>query len=152
MGRPARRPTRRTGVPAGPRGRTVAPMTSPTPTLRTGRLRLRPFTGADAGRLFALHSDPRVMRYWDSAVWTERSRAERFLAVCREIAEEGTGVRVAVDRASDGAFVGWCGLTGRRPQHRGAAPATASTRPRGATATRRRPRTPCCAGPSTPWT
>jgi ribosomal-protein-alanine N-acetyltransferase len=31
-------------------------MSLPTPTLRTARLRLRPFTSADADALFALHS------------------------------------------------------------------------------------------------
>ncbi|MFY7067661.1 GNAT family N-acetyltransferase [Nocardiopsis changdeensis] len=34
--------------------------------------------------------------------------------------EEGTGARVAVDRASDGAFIGWCGLTGWNPDFRSA--------------------------------
>ena len=95
-------------------------MTLPTPVLHTARLRLRPFTDADAGRLFALHSDAHVLRYWDSPPWTEPARAERFITVCRKIADEGTGARVAIDRASDGAFVGWCGLTGWNPDHRSA--------------------------------
>jgi RimJ/RimL family protein N-acetyltransferase len=36
------------------------------------------------------------------------------------MAEEGTGTRVAVDRVSDGAFVGWCSLTRWSPDHRSA--------------------------------
>ena len=40
--------------------------------------------------------------------------------MCRKIADEGTGARMAIDRASDGAFVGWCGLTGWNPDHRSA--------------------------------
>ncbi|MEX0429068.1 GNAT family N-acetyltransferase [Nocardioides sp. DS6] len=36
-----------------------------TPTLSTARLRLRPFTEADADALFALHSNAEVLRYWD---------------------------------------------------------------------------------------
>ncbi|MEO3768639.1 GNAT family protein [Streptomyces sp. B8F3] len=95
-------------------------MTLATPTLHTARLHLRPFTEADADHLFALHSSTHVMRYWDSPPWTERARAERFLARCREMADEGTGARVAVDRASDGAFVGWCGLTSFDPDYRSA--------------------------------
>ncbi|MFE9703934.1 GNAT family N-acetyltransferase [Streptomyces sp. NPDC005930] len=91
-----------------------------TPTLHTPRLCLRPFTGADLDHLFALHGDTRVMRYWDSPPWTERARAERFVAVCRRTADEGTGVRVAVDRVSDGAFVGWCGLVEWNPVYRSA--------------------------------
>ncbi|MFD4888409.1 GNAT family N-acetyltransferase [Kitasatospora sp. NPDC058402] len=39
-------------------------MTLATPVLHTARLRLRPFTDADADSLFALHSSTRVMRYW----------------------------------------------------------------------------------------
>ncbi|AXK37376.1 N-acetyltransferase [Streptomyces armeniacus] len=95
-------------------------MTLATPVLHTDRLRLRPFNGADASSLFALHSSTRVMRYWDSPPWNERSRAERFIAKCDKLADEGTGARVAIDRASDGAFVGWCALSGWDPGNRSA--------------------------------
>ncbi|MCX5387284.1 GNAT family N-acetyltransferase [Streptomyces sp. NBC_00083] len=95
-------------------------MTLPTPVLLTDRLRLRPFTENDAGPLFALHSNSYVMRYWDSPPWTEPARAKPFIATCRKMADEGTGARVAIDRASDGAFIGWCGLTGWNPVFRSA--------------------------------
>ncbi|WP_217170550.1 GNAT family N-acetyltransferase [Streptomyces sp. AC512_CC834] len=95
-------------------------MTLATPVLTTDRLRLRPFTDADADRLYALHSNTHVMRYWDSPPWTERARAERFVTTCRKVEAEGTGARVAIDRASDGAFVGWCGLTEWNPVYRSA--------------------------------
>lgn len=95
-------------------------MTLATPVLHTARLRLRPVTDADGDLLFALHSDTHVMRYWDSPPWGERARADRFIAVCRQLAEEGTGARVAIDRVSDGVFVGWCGLTGWNPVNRSA--------------------------------
>jgi len=98
----------------------MARMSLPTPTLHTARLRLRPFAEADADALFALHSNAHVLRYWDSAPWTERSRAERFLAKSRQVAEAGTGARLAVDRASDGAFLGWCGLTQWNADYRSA--------------------------------
>lgn len=96
-------------------------MSLTTPTLRTGRLVLRPFEDADADDLFRLQSDAFVLRYWDSPPWTERSRAERFLAECRRMADAGTGVRLAVDRATDGAFFGWCTLQRWEPVHRSAA-------------------------------
>jgi RimJ/RimL family protein N-acetyltransferase len=95
-------------------------MTLATPILHTARLRLRPFTDADVDPLFALHSSAYVLRYWDSPPWNERARADRFIAMCGKMADEGTGVRVAIDRASDGAFVGWCGLTGWNPDYRSA--------------------------------
>jgi ribosomal-protein-alanine N-acetyltransferase len=83
----------------------------PAPTLHTVRLRLRPFEVTDADDLFALHSNATVLRYWDAPPWTDRGRAERFVADCREMGEAGTGARLAVDRVSDGAFLGWCSLT-----------------------------------------
>ncbi|MDT0267259.1 GNAT family protein [Streptomyces sp. DSM 44915] len=95
-------------------------MTLTTPTLHTARLRLRPFSDADADALFALHSSAHVMRYWDSPPWHERARAERFLTMCRTLADEGTGVRVAIDRVSDGTFVGWCTLSHWNPDYRSA--------------------------------
>ena len=95
-------------------------MSLPTPTLETTRLRLRPFTDADAEALYALHSNAQVLRYWDSPPWTDRSRAERFIAACREMAEEATGARLAIDRAADGAFLGWCSLARWNPDYRSA--------------------------------
>ena len=99
----------------------MARVSLPTPTLHTARLRLRPFTDGDADDLFALHSDAHVLRYWDSPPWRDRARAERFLAACRQLADDGTGARLAVDRLSDGAFVGWCCLSRWNPDHRSAA-------------------------------
>lgn len=99
----------------------MAGMSLPTPTLHTDRLRLRPFTETDADALFALHSNARVLRYWDSPPWTDPSRAERFVAACRQMAEDGTGARLAMDRASDGTFLGWCSLTRWNPDYRSAA-------------------------------
>jgi RimJ/RimL family protein N-acetyltransferase len=95
-------------------------MPLPAPTLHTEHLLLRPFADRDADDLFALHSDAHVLRYWDSPPWTDPDRAQRFLAVCRQMALEGTGVRLAVDRASDGRFVGWCVLHRWNPELRSA--------------------------------
>src|ERR1700760_2955791 len=82
-------------------------MALPAPVLTTARLRLRPFGDADADDLFALHSNAYVLRYWDAPPWSDRGRAGRFIAACRQLAEEGTGARLAVDRAGDGTFIGW---------------------------------------------
>jgi RimJ/RimL family protein N-acetyltransferase len=92
----------------------------PTPTLRTERLELRPFTGADAVALFAMRSNARVMRYWDAPLWSDRAQAEQFIAACQDMAVEGHGARLAIDRVSDGLFIGWCGLTRWNPVFRSA--------------------------------
>jgi len=98
----------------------MACMSLPTPTLHTPRLRLSPFTDAEADVLFALHSNAYVLRYWDAPPWGESARAERFIEACRQMADEGTGARLAIDRASDGAFIGWCSLTRWNPDYRSA--------------------------------
>jgi RimJ/RimL family protein N-acetyltransferase/DNA-binding MarR family transcriptional regulator len=99
---------------------TAGTMTLPAPTLHTARLRLRPFGDADADDLFVLHSNVRGLRYWDSPPWSEPARAGRFIAACRQMAQAGTGVRLAVDRAPGGTFIGWCSLNRWNPDYRSA--------------------------------
>lgn len=98
----------------------MEPVALATPTLSTSRLRLRPFDHADADDLFALQGDAYVLRYWDEPPWSEPARAERFLASCRQMAREGTGARLAVDRLSDQRFIGWCSLSRWDPDNRSA--------------------------------
>lgn len=95
-------------------------MSLPTPTLHTARLRLRPFTEADTDALFALHSNARVLRYWDAPPWTTRAQAEQFIAKCKQFEHEGTGARVAIELTADGAFLGWCALANWNPSYRSA--------------------------------
>lgn len=95
-------------------------MTLPTPTLHTERLTLRPFTDADGDDLYALQSNVEVLRYWDSPPWTDRSSVPRFIAGCRQMADEGTGARVAIERTGDQVFVGWCTFNSWNPDFRSA--------------------------------
>lgn len=95
-------------------------MSLPTPTLKTARLNLRAFAQTDADAIFALQSDPHVLRYWDGPPWKERAQAERFIAACRQMEEEGTGARVAIELASNDLFVGWCAVSKWDPTHRSA--------------------------------
>ena len=90
------------------------------PTLRTDRLLLRPLIDGDTDDVFAMRSNAYVMRYWDAPPWTERGQAERFIAACWRMAEEGSGVRLAIDRAVDETFIGWCGVTRWNPEYRSA--------------------------------
>jgi RimJ/RimL family protein N-acetyltransferase len=98
----------------------MALMALPTPTLRTARLVLRPFTDADTDPVFALRRKAHVMRYWDAPPWRERVQAEQFVMDCQRMAEDGTGARLAIDRDSDRAFIGWCGLIRWNPVFRSA--------------------------------
>ena len=92
-----------------------------TPELPTDRLRLRPFARTDADALYALQSNARVLRYWDAPPWSEPDRAEQFIATSGRMAEDGDGVRCAVERREDGSFIGWVSLTRWNPDYRSAA-------------------------------
>lgn len=97
-----------------------APMSLATPTLHTSRLLLRAFTEADTDAIFALQSNARVLRYWDTPPWKTRTQAERFIAMCGQIEQEGTGARLAIERVADGVFIGWCSLGQWNPDYRSA--------------------------------
>src|SRR6476659_9931035 len=56
------------------------PNIPPEPTLTGTRVQLRPLRASDADDLFAVHSDPRVMRYWSHAPWTDREQAVARIA------------------------------------------------------------------------
>lgn len=99
----------------------MAGMSLTTPELRTARLLLRPVADGDVEALWALHSDARVLRYWDSPPWTDRARADRFVARSRAMAAEGSGIRLAVAPAGDRTLIGWCSLSRWSPDHRSAA-------------------------------
>ena len=52
----------------------------PQPELSSPRLHLREVRADDAPALFAIHSDPQVMRYWSYPAWTELEQAEQKIA------------------------------------------------------------------------
>ena len=81
-------------------------MPLPTPTLNTPRLRLRPFAQTDTDAIFALQSSARVLRYWDAPPWKEPAQAERFIAACRQLDQEGDR-RTAGHRARRRQCVHW---------------------------------------------
>ncbi|KRG86297.1 MULTISPECIES: GNAT family N-acetyltransferase [Stenotrophomonas] len=59
------------------------PTRLPQPELSSLRLRLREPREDDAPALFAIHSDPQVMRYWSCPAWTRPAQAEQKLAEIR---------------------------------------------------------------------
>lgn len=72
------------------------------PELRSERLRLREVRTDDAPALFAIHSDPQVMRYWSYPAWTELAQAEQKVAdIQRQRRELDILVWAIADAASD---------------------------------------------------
>jgi RimJ/RimL family protein N-acetyltransferase len=80
-------------------------------------LLLRPFVAADADAIYALQSNARVLRYWDSPPWTERSRADAFIESCRKMEEDVSGARLAIE-TRDGHFISWCAMFRWNPTFR----------------------------------
>ena len=77
------------------------------PVLEGARLRLRAFRDDDADALFAIYSDPRVMRYWSFAAWTERRQAEEKLAlIARQVRETDIHPWAIADGQDDGLIGG----------------------------------------------
>jgi len=78
--------------------------------LRTDRLLLRPLRESDADALLGVFSDPKVMRFWGTVPWASRDEAlERIARDARRL-EEGTDLRLGLERLSDAAFLGTCTL------------------------------------------
>lgn len=90
----------------------------PTPTLQTARLLLRPFAETDAEALYALQSNARVLRYWDSPPWKDRERARAFLEACRRMEQDGSGARFAIETLQARTFIGWCSMFRWNPVYR----------------------------------
>lgn len=80
-------------------------------TLRTERVALRPMTERDVDALFAVFSNPEVMRYWSRPPMERREEAAELLQSIRENAEAGTLYQWGVVLAEDeGTVVGTCTL------------------------------------------
>lgn len=72
------------------------------PVLETPRLRLRPYRAEDVEAMFALYSDPRVMRYWSFPPWVEIAQARIYIGRCLAGMESGEIFPwVIADRGSD---------------------------------------------------
>jgi ribosomal-protein-alanine N-acetyltransferase len=79
-------------------------------TLRTKRLLLRPLGEADAPALFAVFSDPRVMRYWSTPPWPSIDTAHAFVERDLKAMASGEYVRLGIERRQDGRLLGHCAL------------------------------------------
>jgi [ribosomal protein S5]-alanine N-acetyltransferase len=78
--------------------------------LPTERLVLRPLREDDAQPLFALFSDPVVMRYWSSAPWTSIAKAQEMIAKDRQAMAAGEHLRLGIEARDAAEFIGTCTL------------------------------------------
>jgi RimJ/RimL family protein N-acetyltransferase len=74
----------------------------PQPALSSARVHLREFRRDDAPALFAVHGDPRVMRYWSFPPWTELAQAqERVEMILAQRAANDAYVWAIAEAGSD---------------------------------------------------
>lgn len=89
-----------------------------TPILTTARLTLRPMTMMDATDLFAVFSDPAVVRYWSAEPWTSIAFAESAIARALDAYRDQSEVRFGIELAETGALIGTVNLHHFFPQNR----------------------------------
>ena len=81
-----------------------------TPVLSTARLVPRPLATGDAAALFAIFSDPAVVRFWSTEVWTDISSADTAIARALECYRDETDIRFAVELAETRELIGTVNL------------------------------------------
>lgn len=80
------------------------------PILSTERLTLRPIAAGDGPALFAIFSDPEVVRYWSRGVWTDMAQAEEMIAAAARDVADGSGLRYGIEIRATGELVGVASL------------------------------------------
>lgn len=70
------------------------------------RIRLRAFRDDDLHGLHALHSDPRVMRYWSFPAWTQLDQARPYLATAIAARDASRMLCWALARRDDDRLIG----------------------------------------------
>src|SRR5450830_545711 len=87
-------------------------------TISTARLTLRKTQSSDAAAMFAIHSDPEVMRYFSEPPWTDRERAATKIAEDVAAFEQEDFFRFAIELTSTGEYLGNCTLFSVHRQNR----------------------------------
>ncbi len=93
------------------------------PLLEGERVRLRPYRNDDIDALYAIYSDPAVMRFWSYPPWIDRAQADDYLQRDRDYVGDGmlawgialreddvligTATLYGIDRAQGRAEVGY---------------------------------------------
>jgi [ribosomal protein S5]-alanine N-acetyltransferase len=79
-------------------------------TLRTERLFLRPLAPSDAEPLFAVFSDPAVMRYWSTSPWASVAQAHELIAKDQMALPAGEHIRLGIEITGTAGLIGMCTL------------------------------------------
>ncbi|CAG4969949.1 GNAT family N-acetyltransferase [Novilysobacter luteus] len=80
--------------------------TAQPPRLQTARLCLRGFVESDFEGLYALHSNPRAMRYWSFPAWTDASQAQGYFVSALQGRDPGRMLCWAITLRGADALIG----------------------------------------------
>ncbi|WP_256774138.1 MULTISPECIES: GNAT family protein [unclassified Stenotrophomonas] len=80
--------------------------------LHSARLVLSPIRASDGTALFAIQSDPTVMRYWNHAAWTELKQAYAQILDDLAAMDEGIQLKLGIREQADGPLLGICVVFG----------------------------------------
>ena len=78
--------------------------------LSTPRLHLRPLHGDDVPALWAIFSDPEVMRYWSTPPWTDPARAQEMVDGDALSLAAGEHLRLGIAARDSAELIGTCSL------------------------------------------
>lgn len=78
--------------------------------LSSERLVLRLVEARDAAALFALYSNPDIMRYWSHEAWTTPAQAEIAIDEARTEHAAGASLHYVIEQRVSGAVIGSCAL------------------------------------------
>lgn len=118
---------RRASVPNVRPNRPVNPFH--TVVLQSARLELRPVQPPEAAGLYAVFSDPEVMRYWSTPPWTSLAQAEQRIQADLDGMAAGEHMRLGLFRRTDATLLGVCSMFAFVPSCRRAEVGYALARP-----------------------
>lgn len=80
------------------------------PLLHSERLVFDQLTPSDGEHIFAIFSDPDVIRHYDVSLFTDPQEGPRLIEYFQARFDSGTGIRWAIREKTTGTFLGSCGF------------------------------------------
>lgn len=78
--------------------------------INTERLVLRTLRPDDAAELFAIYSDPTVMRFWGTPAWTRIEQAIEMIERESKATQAGEYLRLGIEERESSTLIGACAL------------------------------------------